>query len=379
MKSTFIGNMPVWLLLAAWPLNGAVAMSGPQPMTVDGGPLGALQFSGGVDGFSFVNSNPDIGDKTAGAALSNALLTLQKNRGILQFTIEVGATSAQTLGYAPITAAPGANYFPQSPLYAGFITIAPKPDFSISLGQLSPLVGFENAQDWNNANLFFSQVAYTEPAQGRGGQVEISAGPIVATASLTDGYYTGVVNYLQWIFTYTPDTTNSISLFGGANLGKTGANVRGTGNILLDNSNLFGIYYTYTLGNVSLTPEIQYQYASRDAALGLGAGVNDLSLALFGNYQFGSNAPWSVGGFVEYAAEGYRKAALYRVSPDFFGFGPGSDITGISITPTWQGQNLFVRGDVGFVHVNRGGGGKAFGAGDAADQVSLLMEAGVLF
>ncbi|HQU03746.1 MAG TPA: outer membrane beta-barrel protein, partial [Acidocella sp.] len=229
------------------------------------------------------------------------------------------------------------------------------------------------------ANLYFSEVAAVEPAQGRGGQIAITQGPLSATVSLTDGYYTGVVNYLQWNLTYTPTAAHSFSFFGGANLGRTGANVHGVGDVLLNNSRLVGLFYTYTADRFSLTPEVQYQYAARNNALGIGGPVTNLSLALFGDYQFTAGSPWSVGGFVEYATETYNKAAAYTAAPDFFGYGPGASITGISITPTWQGKNLFVRSDVGFVHVHPGAGGAAFGTGKQADQVSMLMEAGVLF
>jgi len=357
-----------WSVALALLAGPAAAMNGPSAIEVDGGPLGPLQLSGGVDGFGFAQSDADAGDKTAGAALGNALVQLQKTSGLVQFTVEVGAYTTQVLGDAPVDAGPGSpNYFPTSPLYAGYVTIAPTANLSFSAGQLVSLVGFEGTQDWSNANAYVSEVAATQPGEGRGAQVAYNNGPLTATVSLTDGYYTGVINYLQGIVTYAPNGQTSFNLFGGSNLGRVGTAVKGPGTPLLDNSTLVGGFYTATVGRLTITPEAQYQYTNRSPALGIGGQVTDLSLALFGAYQLADNSPFSLGGFVEYAEEGYDKSALYTVSPDFFGFGPGAHLEGLSITPTWQGKNLFVRVDGGFIHVN------------AATQLSALAEAGVLF
>jgi len=358
----------------------AAAMNGPTAISIDGGPLGNLSLSGGAAGDGYVLDNAIPGEKTTGITLGNALIQVQKTTGIVQFTVAVGAYSSETLGYAPAAT----NYVAESPLYAGYVTIAPNADISISAGQLSPLVGYEASQDWSNANTYFSEVAYTEPAQGRGVEVALTQGNFSATVSLTDGYYTNVLNYVQGIGTYAADANDSVSLFGGGNLGRTGVNVPGIGNQVLDNSTLLGAFYTRTQGALSLTPEVQVQYAAKDAARGQNGGNSAVTVALFGDEQLGQNSPqgsaWSVGGFVEYATQFYDKSAAYAYSPDFFGFGPGSSLYGVSITPTWQHQDLFLRADAGYIHVHRGSGATAFGTnGDAANQVSGLLEAGVVF
>lgn len=358
----------------------AVAMTGPSSIQIDGGALGDLEVSAGLDGDAYAVSNAAPGAKSTGAQLGNALIELQKTSGILQFTIEVGSYSTQTLGYAPATASGiSPNYFPESPLYAGYITIAPNSAVSVSLGQISPIVGYEASQDWGNANIFFSEIAYTQPAQGRGGNIALTQGPFSATVSLTDGYYTGVMNYLQWLLTYGPDSDNSLSLYGGANLGRTGENVGGIANPLLDNSDMYGAFYTYTTENLTMTPEVQYQTTPPIAAFSINHRVSNLALALFADEQLGSNTPWSLGAFVEYATQFYNKADDAGASEDFFGFGPGSNLYGISITPTWQSKNLFARADMGLIHVNRGLGGSAFDDASTANQFSGLLEAGLLF
>jgi hypothetical protein len=368
--------------------SAQASMSGPAQIQIDGGPVGPLQISGGFDGYGYAMSNAQFGTKTSGVQLGNALIELQKNSGVLQFTLEVGAYSSFVLGYPPGTAtAGGQNYFSESPLYAGYVTLAPSSHFSISAGQLNSLEGYEGAQDWNNYNTLVSELFYVENAQNRGVEIAVNGGPVTATVSLSDGYFTKVTNYIQYLLTYAPNTNSSYNLFGAFNLGITGPNVSGIGNLLYNNSSMVGAYYTYTNGNFTMTPEVQYQYNKTinkygNAGYILGGPTSNIGLALFADYQFGSNGPWSIGSFVEYASESYKKGAVYSgISPDYFGFGPGSNLYGVSVTPTWQYKDIFARADLGFIHVNPGSGAAGpYGQnGTAKNQVTGLLEAGLLF
>lgn len=328
-----------WLVLAP---GAAFALNAPGAITIDGGPLGPLSLTGGADGGFYAQTNAPPGTLSNGAALGNALVELQKTSGLVQFTLETGAYAAQTLGSAPVTN----NYTAESALYAGYLSIAPNSWLSLSAGQLSPLVGYEGSQDWANASAFFSEVAATEPGQGRGVEVALNQGKFSATISLTDGYYTGVVNYVQGIGTWTPDSSDSVSIYGGGARGPVGVNAPGAGNALLDNSTLFGAFYTRSQGALTLIPELQVQYWH---------AVRSITTALFANYTI--SGPWSVGGFAEYATQGYNKTTVYAATPDFFGYGPGSSLYGASVAPAWQRDDLFTRVDVGVLqaHVTAGG------------------------
>jgi Putative beta-barrel porin-2, OmpL-like. bbp2 len=353
--------------------SAASAMNGPAAIQIDGGPLGPLQFSGGVDGYGYTLTAPEPGTNSTGVSLANALIELQKTSGTLQATVEIGAYSTQALGEEPVSVSKNPQgYFPESPLFSGYLTIAPSSEFSLSFGQFAPLVGFEGTQDWDNANVFVSEISFVEPGQGRGAQAMFNKGKFSASVSLTDGYYTGVFNYLQWLLTYTPNSSNNFNLFEGTNLGQTGSSVGGSGNVLLDNSTMLGGFYTHTAGNLSVTPEFQYQYTPEIAKLGIDHPVSNLAAVVFMDYQFGTS-PWSLGGFVEYATQFVNRENASNASMDYFGFGPGSNLTGISLTPTWQYKNLFVRADAGFLHVGHGN------EGTEPNQFSGLLEAGVLF
>ena len=67
-------------------------------------------------------------DQNCAVALGNVLIELQKTKGVVQFTIEVGAYSPQTLSTAPATD----DYFSASPIYAGYVTISSNSAVSLS-------------------------------------------------------------------------------------------------------------------------------------------------------------------------------------------------------------------------------------------------------
>ena len=69
-------------------------MSGPTAIQIDGGPLGPLQLSGGVDGYGYYlggtndQGNAPFTNKSIGMNVGNAMIELQKTDGVLQFTVE---------------------------------------------------------------------------------------------------------------------------------------------------------------------------------------------------------------------------------------------------------------------------------------------------
>src|SRR5271154_7470538 len=105
-------------------INAAHALNGPSAIQIDGGPLGPLQISGGLDGYGFVQSgtstNSLLGtNRTVGVNVGSALIELQKTTGVLQFTIEVGSNGGTTvLGARPIQTS--INQYSTGPLYAGY-------------------------------------------------------------------------------------------------------------------------------------------------------------------------------------------------------------------------------------------------------------------
>lgn len=368
-------------------LNSAHALSGPSAITIDGGPFGSLSLSGGVDGYGYAISGTGpssiVGDgENVGAEVGSALIELQKTTGELQFTIEIGSNGgAVTLGAAHPSATSVDNYSTGA-LYAGYLTLAPAsvPGLTISAGQVGSLEGWESGVDWNNANQLTTDIWYVQNSQSRGVEASYTTGPISATVLFGDGFDDGVWNMVQALGTYTINSNNAASLYYAGNLGRTGLNAVTYGNTPVGvygpwfmNSQMFGGFYNYTVGNLNLVPELQYVYAKVDHQLGIDKATSNLGAAVFADYSFGKS-PYSLGAWVEYENSNGNYAWFV---------GPKSEAVGISVSPTWQYKDLFARADVGGLYLMRNkADGISYGYGSSGTGKAMftgLLEAGLLF
>jgi hypothetical protein len=369
----------------------AYALDGPHSIEIDGGPLGSLEISGGTDGFGYYISGTGdktacnfniyclMGDKPVGADVLNYLFTIQKNTGIIQATLEVGATSSLTLGTPPVQATAG-NL---SPLYESFVSIVPNSNFTLSAGQIPSQEGYEALPDWTNANMLASLLYYTQNTVSRGALLSYmnNAQTINATVEFSDGYRTGVFNYLQFLAGYNFNNGSYIDVYGGLALGRSGLNTVGAygptneGYAAEYNSNMFGAYYGgYSIGNLSVVPEVQFQYSKPDAILGIPKTTQNYGMLLLTDYTFGYS-PYSIGGFLEYASSNGSSTTWF--------IGPNAAAVGVSVAPTWQRRNLFARFNAGYLYLtNNKADGVSYGYGsknNGKSQFTGVFEAGVLF
>jgi hypothetical protein len=335
------------------------ALPSQTPIAIDGGPIGPIEINVGADGFGYIQTDAPAGTKTTGFQLGTALVNISTTTGLVRATVTVGPYSGLVLGYAPGTSTPGGqNYAPFSPLYNGYVSIVPNDHISFSAGQMGTPEGWESAQDWNNYSIFHSEIAYVEPGQARGVRANINEGPISAVVQLDDGYYSKRMNYMQLLATYTISPSLSITFNGATHIGTTGPYVPGIGNLLYNNSSLYGGWISYTKGNFTVTPEVQYVYTNplhRYApAAEIGGFAANFTSGVFADYTF-AGTPYSLGGFTEYATE--TPSHKNGGSGDYFGFGPGSSLWGAALTPSWVHDKIFARADLAYVHVNTTNGG----------------------
>ena len=145
------------------------------------------------------------------------------------------------------------------------------------------------------------------------------------------------------------------------------------------NSDMIGAYYSYTLGNLNLVPEAQFQYAKKDVGLGIPGESSNFGAALFADYTFGTS-PYSIGAWGEYFTS-HESAA--EAANDFYWFvGPNSEAIGAAVAPTWQYKDLFARANAGYIYLLRNNAyGVKYGYGNNDDRGQFLgtVEAGLLF
>ncbi len=360
-------------------MQAAHAMNGPQAITIDGGPLGQLELSGGADGYGYYINNAYPGAKDHGAYMGSGLVELQKTTGVLQYTIELGSSSGSiALGTQPSQAT--LNTYRTGPLVQGYITIAPpNTPVTVSAGHLPSLEGYEATVNWYNPSQFTTALWAVENSYSTGVQAALTEGPVSATVQFGDGNDTGVWNYGQALVTYTINANNVLNVYGAMNFGRTGASAFyygggtvGTNNVYVNNQ-MIGGYYSWTQGNLNLVPEVQYVFAKTDHLAGIDKSTSNLGAAVFGDYAFGKT-PYSLGGWVEYDNS--------QGGGNWF-IGQQSELIGAALSPTWQYKDLFARANAGLIYLlnnKQFSQGGSFGNnGTNKLQFTGTLQAGVLF
>ena len=392
-----LDKWPVIAFAVAIAPVAAHAVDLPDPISFDAGPLGKLEFSGGADGYAYALTGAGdelnkglLGTSTSwGVQFLNGLIQLDKPDGLLRFTVQVGAVNSLTLGTKP--APPSVQTWSTWPVRTAYVTLAPTSDFTISVGQIGSVEGFESSVDWENYNMLTTSLWYVENSQSVGVRATYKLGSFTGTIIFSDGFDTNVWNYLQLKADYKIDDNNNVTLYGATNLGTTGLGARFYGNATtpyssttvgsagvanLVNSSVVGGYYTFTASNLTLVPEVQYVWSTKNASVGLTDYSSHFGVALFANYKFG-NSPFSIGAWGQYFSS--NGSAFWFLNPGAQGFGM---VIGPTWSPTWADKHLFLRGDVGVIHLTNVGapGSVAYGSsGRERNQATFLLEAGALF
>jgi hypothetical protein len=391
-----LNKWPVLTLAAAIAPATAQALDLPSPITFDAGPLGTLELSGGADAYAYGltgAANPNHGllgtGTSEGVQFLNGLIQLQKTDGLLRFTVQIGAVNSLTLGTKP--APPSVQTWSTGPVRTAYVTLAPTPNLTISAGQIGSVEGFESSIDWENYNLLTTALWYVENSQSVGVKATYTYEKLSTTIIFGDGFDTNRWNYLQLKASYAFNDNNSLALYGATNLGTTGLGARFYGNATtsyysttvasagvanLVNSSVVGGYYTFTAGHLTLVPEVQYVWSNKNLKVGLTDYSSHFGAALFANYKF-ADTPFSLGAWAQYFSS--NGSAFWFLNPGAQGYGIAVAPTW---TPTWANKHLFVRGDVGVIHLTKIGtpGSIAYGSsGGERNQATFLLEVGALF
>ena len=379
----------------------AYAVDGPKPVEIDGGPLGQLEFSAAGDGYFYYQSgtssdphNSIAGSKAAGADVNAWMVELHKPTGLVQFTIQLAEYQDINLGANKPSQVNG-DRFTTGPLRTAFVSLVPIDNLKLSVGQVPSLEGYESVFPWNNPSALRTVLNVGQNSNSRGVEVDYTQGPISGSAAFGDGYDTGVWNYLQYLVTDKFDDHNSLSVYGGVSLGTTGPNTfaygeggaaaggangnGGQGTLAVVNSNMVGGWYTWKMGNLSLTPELQYQWTgaltkyagvvSGGVSDDIPKGTSNFGAVLFADYKF-HNTPFSLAGWGEYATS-HGSAAQ-----DSWFVAPNAELMGFAIAPGYQYKQLYTRLNVGYVHLlNNGTPTAGYGnEGDGKNQVVTTLE-----
>jgi hypothetical protein len=359
------------------PAPGALptpAITGPlqaaPPITFEAGPLGKLNLNGVVSGMGLWQGNHIPGDNSTQPALSNAQVFIQKTTGWWQFYVQAGAYNILALGtpFLPTDKTMTALY---GPVPVGYLKLAPGKNTSILVGALPTLMGAEYTFDFENMNIERGLLWNQENAVNRGIQVNQTLGKLSASFSWNDGYYSDRYSWLSGSLTYA-NGPHSLAFVAMGNVGQTA--YRTVATPVQNNGSMYALIYTYTKGNWIVQPYIQFGSVPRNPKVGVvqGASTRGGALLLSRTFKHGL----SLAGRGEYITSTGRTA---EQSVNLL-YGPGSAGWSITVTPTFQYQRFFTRGDLSFVRANTYTPGDVFGpAGNNRNQPRGVIEVGLLF
>ncbi len=351
-------------------MAGPIAAN-PNPMGVDLGDFGKVFVGGAVTGMTYYQSNPTKaapGDFASYMDLTNAQITVQKTDGWLQFYVQAGNYSFPTVG------APYTKSSINTPASFGVVPVAylklqgdgALADWSIEGGKLPTLTGNEYNFTFENMNIERGLLWNIEPAISRGLQLNFADGPLTASLSWNDGYYSNVLNTMSGLLSYVFSPSDTLAFSASGDVG-------GNHFSLLDSGSLYDLIWTHTMGNWVISPYVQYSTTPK-----IGSFVHsseETGAALLVSYSFDDN--WKLGGRVEYENSSGHSIAT---APNIIGYGAGSNAWEFTLTPTYQYKVFFARPEVSYISTGDATSGLTFGkTGTAKDQVRFMLETGFVF
>ncbi|TXN20700.1 porin [Methylobacterium sp. WL9] len=360
-------------------------------------PIGDLYLGGAFSAMAYSFSNPFNAaltpvntdpDRNQRLDASNAMLFIQKADGPFQFFVAAGLYSIPTLGL-PVFQSYDQNSALFGPVPIAYGKYQINDEWSFQGGRMFTNIGTELLFTFQNINISRGLLFNQENFVNQGVQVNYASGPWAASLAVTDGFFSGELNWVTGLITYKIDDANTIGVNGGTNFSKFNNAGRGSQfsyatPLNLQNSSIVSVNYTYANGPWTITPYLQYTDVSGDVGLGIPTSASTFGAAILGAYAF---TDWfSLGGRFEYIQQdGNRLSAVPQTN---LLYGPGSSAFSYTVTPTFTFDRFFIRGEYSFVdlqdiqrgNVLAGTLGTGFGrTGNRTTQERYMIETGITF
>jgi hypothetical protein len=236
-------------------------------------------------------------------------------------------------------------------------------------GKIPTLIGAEYTFTFQNTNIQRGALWNQENAVNRGVQVNYVNGPLSASVSVNDGFYSDKYSWVSGLVSYAFDASNVLAIAGGGNTSDTKLTGSATP-LLQNNSDIFNVIYTHTSGPLTISPYFQYTRVPAIPALGITSKGSTTGVALLGKYSFSDS--FSLAARAEYIDSKSGTTNLL--------YGAGSKAWTLTVTPTYQTKAYFIRGELSYIKASDITPGAAFGpAGLDRSQTRALVETGFLF
>lgn len=356
------------------PGMGGPLIADPKPTSFDLPGVGKIYLTGALTGLGFVEGDPFPGDREKVADVSNAQIFAQKVDGVIQFFIAGGLYAFPELGASYATSAHETKEF-YGPLPLAYLKFVPTSSLSIEAGKIPGIIGVESPFTYENMNIFRGLLWNQEIPVTRGIQANYSAGSFSCSLSSNDGFYSDRYNWLSGMVTWTFNASNSVSLIGSGNAGRTDYGSTATPIAQNNDRQLDNLVYAYSSKAWLAQVYLQYAETKSEPYVGFTTPASTWGAGLLANYAV-PNTPVNFSGRVEYISSSGND--LDR-SPNLL-YGPGSKAFSVTLTPTFQVGAFFARAEISLVKASATTTGYAFGPdGRRPTQTRCALESGILF
>jgi hypothetical protein len=344
------------------------------PHEISAGPFGKLQVTGILSGGGMVEGDHVVPGPIAHWDMSNAQVFVQKTSGWFQFYLQGGAYNVLAIG-TPFVGTGEQVRDTYGPLPVGYIKLV-KGGFSLQAGELPTLIGAEYTFSFENLNIERGLLWAQEPAISRGIQLNEAYKKLSLSFAYTDGFFSNRYTTLSGSLAYAFNAANTLSFVASGNAGAYARTSNLATPLLQNNSEVYNVIYTYTREKVTVTPYFQYTSVSKNPSIGILEGGHTASGAIMANYNFKHG--FSLPARVEYIKS--AGGSPTDVNSINLLYGPGSGAVSFTVTPTYQKDGFFLRGEFSYVHITSLTPGFGFQTnGTSANQPRGVIEAGVMF
>jgi hypothetical protein len=361
------------------------SMSGPLatgiPHELPAGPFGKIEVTGILSGIGLFGNNPVVHGDEGHVDVSNAQVFIQKTSGWFQFFAQGGAYNLPVVG-VPFLKTVDTTRLDFGPFPVGYVKLV-KGGFNVEVGALPTLIGDEYIFTFENMNIERGLLWNQEPVVSRGIQLNDTWKKLTLSFSWNDGFYSDRYTSLSGLLAYAFNASNTLTFAAGGNAGSTYVRT-GPGSFptssYQNNEQVYNLIYTYTKGNVTISPYYQYTVVKSDpiySSFGLSpTGAHTNGGALLANYNFKHG--FSLSGRPEYIKS---SGSPTTGEANLLGYGSGSGAFSFTVTPTWVKDAFFLRGDFSYVHITDLVPGSGFGinGGSNTNQARGAIEAGFMF
>jgi Putative beta-barrel porin-2, OmpL-like. bbp2 len=331
--------------------------------------------NGIVSGIGIFQNHAVVGDFYNRLDVSNAEAFIQKADGVIQYFLQVGGYSIPALGTPYVNLSKAVNRL-YGPLPVGYLKIAPTDSFSVMAGNLPTLFGAEYTFTFENMNIERGLLWNQENAINRGVQLNYTHGPLAASVSWNNGFYSHSYTWVTGLLAWTINPENTLSIVGGGNAGFAKSNNFATP-LLNNNGQIYNVIYTYNAAPIVITPYFQETNIPFNPDIGVRKSTQTLSGAILASYAITDMI--SVAGRGEYIGTTGNENSPKGSAANLL-YGVGSNAWSLTLTPTFQYNQFFFRGEVSYVQANSYAPGAVFGKeGINNSQVRGLIETGVIF